>query len=39
MLVHEVEVDADGKKSQKTEIVYNFVGIVELPKEAYHEAV
>ena len=37
ILVHEVEVDAEGQKRQKIEIVYNFIGSVELPKEAYHE--
>ena len=37
ILVHEIEVDAEGKRSQKIEIVYNFIGSVELPKEAYHE--
>lgn len=37
ILVHEVEVDEDGKKRQKIEIIYNFIGSVELPKEAYHE--
>lgn len=36
ILVHEVEVDAEGQKRQKIEIVYNFIGSVELPKEAYH---
>lgn len=36
ILVHEVEVDAEGQKRQKIEIVYNFIGSVELPEEAYH---
>lgn len=36
ILVYEVEVDAEGQKRQKIEIVYNFIGSVELPKEAYH---
>ena len=39
ILVHEIEVDAEGKRSQKIEIVYNFIGSVELPEEAYQEAV
>lgn len=38
ILVHEIEVDAEGKRSQKIEIVYNFIGSVELPEEAYREA-
>lgn len=37
ILVHEIKVDAEGKKSQKIEIVYNFIGSVELPEEAYQE--
>ena len=37
ILVHEIEVDAEGKRSQKIEIVYNFIGSVELPEEAYQE--
>ena len=38
ILVHEVQVDAAGQKSQKIEIVYNFIGSVELPEEAHQEA-
>lgn len=34
ILVHDVEVTADGQKRQKIEIVYNFIGSVELPEEA-----
>ena len=37
ILVHEVEIDAEGKKHQEIEIVYNFIGSVELPEEATHE--
>ena len=37
ILVHEIEVDAEGKRSQKIEIIYNFIGSVELPEEAYQE--
>ncbi len=37
ILVHEVEVDDEGKKRQKIEIVYNFIGSVELPKEACYK--
>ena len=29
-----MEVTADGQKRQKIEIVYNFIGSVELPEEA-----
>ena len=35
ILVHEVEVNAEGQKRQEIEIVYNFIGSVELPEEAY----
>lgn len=34
ILVHDVEVTEDGQKRQKIEIVYNFIGSVELPEEA-----
>lgn len=37
ILVHEVEIDAEGKKHQEIEIVYNFIGSVELPEEATRE--
>ena len=37
ILVHEVEIDVEGKKHQEIEIVYNFIGSVELPEEATHE--
>ena len=38
ILVHEIEVDAERKRSQKIEIIYNFIGSVELPGETYYEA-
>ena len=38
ILVHEIEVDAGRKRSQKIEIIYNFIGSVELPGETYYEA-